>query len=59
MTGQNKKNNNRNLIILFVGLIIIGIVCIKLKNTEQLENKKEEETEGKKIYNQFKNAFSF
>ncbi len=58
MTGQNKKNNNRKLIILFVGLIIIGIVCMKLKKTEQLENKPEETTQ-QKIYNQLQSAFSF
>jgi hypothetical protein len=58
MNGENKKGNNKKLILLFVGLIIIGIVCMKLKKTEQYEKQPEEPT-GQKVLNQLQSTFSF
>jgi hypothetical protein len=58
MNGENKKGNNKKLILLFVGLIIIGIVCMKLKKTEQYEKQPEEPT-GQKVLNQLQSTFTF
>ena len=58
MNGQNKKGNDKKLILLFVGLIVIGIVCMKLKKTEQLDNKPEQEPSlEKKLAKHFESAF--
>jgi hypothetical protein len=51
--NQSKKSNNRKLVILFVGLIIIGIVCVKLQKAENLK-KEEEKNPLEKAYNELK-----
>ncbi len=60
MNGQNKKGSNKKLILLFVGLIVIGIVCMKLKKTEHQENKQNKQKDEdftEKLQQQFNSAF--
>ncbi len=56
MNGQNQKGNNKKLILLFVGLIVIGIVYMKLKKTEHQENKQQPPQQPPTILTQFQNA---
>jgi hypothetical protein len=53
--NQSKKSNNRKLVIVFIGLIIIGIVCMKLKNTENLEEKQKEKNPLEVAFDRIKN----
>ncbi len=58
MAGQDKKNNNRKLVLLFIGLIVIGIVCMKLKKSEQYQTpEQQKKNPAEAAYDQFKNTF--
>ena len=57
--NQPNKGSNRKLVLVFIGLIIIGIVCMKLKKTEQYEEDKKKPNAATAAYDQLKNTFSF